>query len=153
MQKAYVASQQSKSFNFALSCNDNDYNNAWFCNAFFICRYWCTLQRLQNIIKPNGWWSQKNWKLAWKLLIAHTAMHGGHDVMLNQNKETNHVLINLDNVAVPSVGLRFLSAELCATLLVAQCVTHEDTNLLPKTMLEKSTMKSSGILKKKSNTK
>lgn len=38
-------------------------------------------------------------------------MHGGHDVMLNQNKETNHVLINLDNVAVPSVGLRFLSAE------------------------------------------
>lgn len=80
-------------------------------------------------------------------------MHGGHDVMLNQNKETNHVLINLDNVAVPSVGLRFLSAELCATLLVAQCVTREDTNLLPKTMLEKSTMKSSGILKKKSNTK
>lgn len=80
-------------------------------------------------------------------------MHGGHDVMLNQNEVINLVLINLDNVAVPSVGLRFLLAELYLTLLVAQCVTHKDTNLLPKTILEKSTMKSSGILKKNSNTK
>lgn len=73
--------------------------------------------------------------------------------MLNQNNRTNFVLINLENFAVPSVGLGFLSAELCATLLVAQCMVHEDTNLLPKTILEKSTMKSSGILKEKSNTK
>lgn len=73
--------------------------------------------------------------------------------MLNQNNGTNLGLINLENFAVPSIGLGFLSAEPCATLLVAQCMMHEDTNLLPKTILEKSMMKSSGILKEKSSTK
>jgi len=77
-------------------------------------------------------------------------MHDGHHVMLNQNHGTNLVLINLENFAVPSIGPGFLSAELCAALHLH---VHEDTNLLPKTMLEKSTMKSSGILKEKSNTK
>ena len=80
-------------------------------------------------------------------------MHDGHHVTLNQNNGTNLALIDLENLAVPSIGLGFLSAELCATLLAAQCMICEDTNLLPKTILEKSTMKSSGILKEKSNTK
>lgn len=58
------------------------------------------------------------------------------------------ILINLENIAVPSIHQGFVSAELCAALL-----HNEDTNLLPKTTLEKSTMKSSGILKEKSKTK
>lgn len=44
--------------------------------------------------------------------------------------------------------------DLCQQSSVQPCCLHnEDTNLLPKTTLEKSTMKSSGILKEKSKTK
>lgn len=39
------------------------------------------------------------------------------------------------------------------TCRAAQCIIHKNTDLLPKTILEKSVMKSSGILKEKSNRK
>lgn len=73
--------------------------------------------------------------------------------MFNQNHGTSLVHINLENFVVPAIGLGLTSAQLCTTLMPAQCKIHEDTNLFPKTILEKSTMKSSGILKEKINRK
>lgn len=77
------------------------------------------------------------------------AMHDGHHTVPNQDNGTSLVLINLENIVVPSLHQGFVSAK-----SVQPCYLHnEDTNLLPKTTLEKSTMKSSGILKEKSKTK
>lgn len=77
-------------------------------------------------------------------------MHDGHHVMLIQNNGTNLVLINLENFAVPSIGLGFFVSRALCNPAGYTSMIHEDTNLLPKTILQKSTMKSSGILKEKS---
>lgn len=47
-------------------------------------------------------------------------MHDRHHTVLNQNNGTSLVLINLENIAVPSIDQGFVSAEVCAAVLSAQ---------------------------------
>lgn len=47
-------------------------------------------------------------------------MYDGYHTVLNQTNGTSLVLINLENIAVPSIHQGFVSAELCAALLSAQ---------------------------------
>lgn len=58
--------------------------------------------------------------MARKVHNACIAMHDGHHTVLNQDNGTSLVLINLENIVVPSLHQGFVSAELCAALLSAQ---------------------------------
>lgn len=69
-----------------------------------------------------------------------TATPDGQKFILNQNNCANLVLMNC---------CVFNRSGIWSTSRVAQYMIHENTNLLPKTTLEKSVMKSSGILKER----